>query len=47
MQSCTSTLIAGTSLWSMCGLALSGARVRVGPNTRARLAELILVTEAY
>ena len=37
----------GTSLWSWRGSLSAGARVRVGPNTSARLAEPILFSSAY
>ena len=37
---------AGTSLWSCLGSRLLGARVSVGPNTSARLAEPILLSDA-
>ncbi len=40
-------LMAGTSLVSCLGSNSSGARVSVGPKTRARLAEPILFSEEY
>ena len=44
MQSCMSMFTEGTSLWSWRGSASGGARVKVGPNTSARLADVILLS---
>ena len=38
-------LTEGTSLCSCLGSASGGARVRVGPKTSARLADVILLSE--
>ena len=47
MQSCISMFTEGTSLCNWRGSTSGGARVKVGPNTSARLADVILLSALY